>query len=95
MIFIPRRAPEAKVTQLLFSAQPFCAFKAVTGRHFNSASRHANCAVGTTATPPSTRILPVDMSVIEGRIVIENGQLLTVHLESMLRKHRGIAAKLV
>ena len=37
----------------------------------------------------------VDLSIIEGRIVIEDGHLLTLPLEQTLRKHRKIAARLV
>ena len=37
----------------------------------------------------------VDFSVINGRIIVENGKLLTVDLEKLIRKHNEIAVKMV
>ena len=37
----------------------------------------------------------VDTLVVEGRVVVEGGALQTISLESILRRHRKLAAKLV
>jgi hypothetical protein len=36
----------------------------------------------------------VDTLLVEGRVVVEGGALQTISLESILRRHRKLAAKL-
>ena len=38
---------------------------------------------------------PVDLSVINGRVIVEDGRLQTVELEPVIRRHNAISRKLI